>query len=80
MSGTAESQVEQAHFHANPERAAELAEIGPPFSCEGWAAHVWPKLRIIAFGCSGSFATVLPKARELCPFPIVALFLRCTFR
>ncbi|KAF8836515.1 hypothetical protein BDN67DRAFT_974055, partial [Paxillus ammoniavirescens] len=53
----------QVHFHANPERAAELREIGSPFSCAGWAARVWPKLRILVAIGSGSVATVLPKVR-----------------
>ncbi|KAF8836524.1 hypothetical protein BDN67DRAFT_974069 [Paxillus ammoniavirescens] len=55
----------QVHLHANPERAAELREIGPPFSCVGWAARVWPKLRMLITICSGPFATVLPKVRSI---------------
>ncbi|KAF8839245.1 hypothetical protein BDN67DRAFT_970390 [Paxillus ammoniavirescens] len=53
----------EVHLHANPERAAELREIGPPLSCAGWAARVWPKLRILVVTCSGPFAFVLPKVR-----------------
>ncbi|KAF8836521.1 hypothetical protein BDN67DRAFT_1014635 [Paxillus ammoniavirescens] len=55
----------QVHLHANPERAAELCEIGPPFSCVGWAARVWPKLRMLMTISSGPFATVLPKVRSV---------------
>ncbi|KIJ04582.1 hypothetical protein PAXINDRAFT_94548, partial [Paxillus involutus ATCC 200175] len=55
----------QVHFHANPERAAELREIGSPFSCAGWAARVWPKLRMLIANSSGSAATVLPKVRSI---------------
>ena len=55
--------TEQVSFHANPDRAAELCDIGPPFSCEGWAARVWPKLKRINFGCSGPFASVLAQVR-----------------
>ncbi|KIK80810.1 hypothetical protein PAXRUDRAFT_833328 [Paxillus rubicundulus Ve08.2h10] len=62
----------QVHLHANPERAAELREIGPPFSCAGWAARVWPKLtRFIAIS-SGPFATVLPQVRSILG-PTIAL-------
>ena len=71
---------EQVNFHANPDREAELCKIGPPSLCEGWAARVWPKLKKISCGCSGPFATVLPKARTLCPLPIVALIVKYTFR
>ncbi|KAF8836519.1 hypothetical protein BDN67DRAFT_911028 [Paxillus ammoniavirescens] len=55
----------QVHLHANPERAAELREIGPPFSCVGWAARVWPRLRMLATISSGPFATALPKVRSI---------------
>ncbi|KIJ13242.1 hypothetical protein PAXINDRAFT_14001 [Paxillus involutus ATCC 200175] len=55
----------QVHFHANPERAAELREIGSPFSCVGWAARIWPKLRLLVAISSGPFATVLPKVRSI---------------
>ncbi|KIK81405.1 hypothetical protein PAXRUDRAFT_27885 [Paxillus rubicundulus Ve08.2h10] len=53
----------QVHLHANPERATELHEIGSPSSCAGWAARVWPKLRVLVATCSGPFAFVLPKVR-----------------
>ncbi|KAF8550614.1 hypothetical protein OG21DRAFT_1419421 [Imleria badia] len=53
--------IDHTHFHPNPERAAELLEIGPPFSFEGWFAHVWPKVNELLTICSGTFATVLPK-------------------
>ncbi|KIJ05550.1 hypothetical protein PAXINDRAFT_141226 [Paxillus involutus ATCC 200175] len=55
----------QVHLHANPERASELREIGSPFSCVGWAARVWPKLRMLATTGSGPFATALPKVRSI---------------
>ncbi|KIJ13247.1 hypothetical protein PAXINDRAFT_170699 [Paxillus involutus ATCC 200175] len=55
----------QVHFHPNPERAAELREIGSPFSCVGWAARVWPKLRMLVTISSGPFATALPKVRSI---------------
>ncbi|KIJ13253.1 hypothetical protein PAXINDRAFT_29270, partial [Paxillus involutus ATCC 200175] len=54
----------QVHLHANPERAAELRDIGSPFSCAGWAARVWPKLRMLVAIGSGSFATVLQKVAK----------------
>ncbi|KIJ13239.1 hypothetical protein PAXINDRAFT_13998 [Paxillus involutus ATCC 200175] len=55
----------QVHLHADPERAAELREIGSPFSCAGWAVRVWPKLRSLKAVSSGPFATVLPKVRSV---------------
>ncbi|KIJ13240.1 hypothetical protein PAXINDRAFT_170690, partial [Paxillus involutus ATCC 200175] len=55
----------QVHLHADPERAAELREIGSPFSCVGWAARVWPKLRSLTAISSGPFSTVLPKVRSV---------------
>ncbi|KIK75756.1 hypothetical protein PAXRUDRAFT_29048 [Paxillus rubicundulus Ve08.2h10] len=55
----------QIHLHANPERATELREIGPPLSCAGWAARVWPKLRMLVATCSGPFAFLLPKVRSI---------------
>ncbi|KIJ06281.1 hypothetical protein PAXINDRAFT_140712 [Paxillus involutus ATCC 200175] len=55
----------QVHLHANPERASELREIGSPFSCVGWAARVWPKLRMLVTISSGPFATALPKVRSI---------------
>ena len=67
--------IEQVNFHADPDRAAELSEIGPPSSCKGWAARVWPKLKSITFASSGSFASVLPKARKFCSSPVVALII-----
>ncbi|KIJ13245.1 hypothetical protein PAXINDRAFT_100830 [Paxillus involutus ATCC 200175] len=53
----------QVQLHANPGRATELREIGSPFSCAGWAARVWPKMRMLVATCSGPFAFVLPKVR-----------------
>ncbi|KIK75481.1 hypothetical protein PAXRUDRAFT_18969 [Paxillus rubicundulus Ve08.2h10] len=55
----------QVHLHANPGRAAELREIGPPFSCAGWAARVWPKMRMLLAVGSGPYAFVLPKVRSV---------------
>ncbi|KIJ05378.1 hypothetical protein PAXINDRAFT_21352 [Paxillus involutus ATCC 200175] len=55
----------QVHFRANPGRATELREIGSPFSCAGWAARVWPKMRMLIAICSGPFAFVLPKVRSV---------------
>ncbi|KIJ08716.1 hypothetical protein PAXINDRAFT_88469 [Paxillus involutus ATCC 200175] len=54
---------EQGHLHANPRRAAELREIGSPFSCAGWVARVWPKMRMLVAVSSGPYAFVLPKVR-----------------
>ncbi|KAN0091561.1 GH3 auxin-responsive promoter domain containing protein [Tylopilus felleus] len=57
--------IDHVHFHPNPERAAELGEIGPPssLSSEGWFSRVWPKTTLLWTVCSGPFATVLPKVR-----------------
>ncbi|KAF8833580.1 hypothetical protein BDN67DRAFT_976529 [Paxillus ammoniavirescens] len=55
----------QVHLHADPERAAELREIGSPFCCVGWAVRVWPKLRSLSAVGSGPFATALPKVRSV---------------
>ncbi|KAH0828161.1 GH3 auxin-responsive promoter [Lanmaoa asiatica] len=57
--------VTQALFHADPERAAELLEIGPPFSVEGWVTRVWPNVKYTSTVCSGQFATVVPKLRSI---------------
>ncbi|KIJ13248.1 hypothetical protein PAXINDRAFT_100832 [Paxillus involutus ATCC 200175] len=51
----------QVHLHANPGRATELREIGSPFSCAGWVARVWPKMRMLVAVSSGPYAFVLPK-------------------
>ncbi|KAI5993123.1 GH3 auxin-responsive promoter, partial [Pisolithus marmoratus] len=55
----------QANFQANPQRAEELQNIGPPLSCPGWAQRVWPNLKTLVCICSGTFATVMPKARSV---------------
>ncbi|KAF8836527.1 hypothetical protein BDN67DRAFT_1014640 [Paxillus ammoniavirescens] len=55
----------QVHLHANPGRATELREIGSPFSCAGWAARVWPKMRMLVAVGSGPYAFVLPKVRSV---------------
>ncbi|KAG9312152.1 GH3 auxin-responsive promoter [Chiua virens] len=64
--------IDHAHFIADPERAAELLDIGPPFSREGWFALVWPKTSVVAMVCSGTFVTGLPKVRSILG-PTVAL-------
>ncbi|KAF9234047.1 GH3 auxin-responsive promoter [Melanogaster broomeanus] len=63
----------QVHWHADPERATELREIGSPFSCVGWAARVWPKLRIVMAISSGTFSTALPKVRSVLG-PTIAIY------
>ncbi|KIJ59269.1 hypothetical protein HYDPIDRAFT_33339 [Hydnomerulius pinastri MD-312] len=55
----------EPQLRANPERADELREIGPPSSCDGWAARVWPDFEMILTICSGGFATALPKVRSI---------------
>jgi len=55
----------QGHLHPNPERAAELLEIGPPFSLEGWASRVWPNVRELRTVCTGPWAMMLPKIRSV---------------
>ncbi|KAI6038809.1 GH3 auxin-responsive promoter [Pisolithus marmoratus] len=55
----------QVNFRANPRRAEELRNIGPPLTCPGWAQRIWPNLKILVSICSGTFATVLPKARSV---------------
>ncbi|KAI9568804.1 GH3 auxin-responsive promoter [Boletus coccyginus] len=55
--------IDHARFLADPARAAELVNIGPPISSEGWMARVWPNARVLMTVCSGPFATVLPKVK-----------------
>ncbi|KAI6119507.1 GH3 auxin-responsive promoter [Pisolithus thermaeus] len=55
----------QANFRANPQRAEELRNIGPPLNCPGWAQRVWPNLKTVVCICSGMFATLIPKARSV---------------
>ncbi|KAF8141160.1 GH3 auxin-responsive promoter [Boletus edulis] len=55
----------QARFTADPTRAAELLDIGPPFSCKGWFTRVWPSARVLMTVCSGPFASVVPKVRSI---------------
>ncbi|KAI5990146.1 GH3 auxin-responsive promoter [Pisolithus albus] len=38
----------QANFRANPQRAEELQNIGPPLDRPGWAQRVWPNLKTVA--------------------------------
>ncbi|OAX33279.1 hypothetical protein K503DRAFT_804497 [Rhizopogon vinicolor AM-OR11-026] len=49
------------HFTANPTRAAELREIGPPGEAEGWAVRVWPALTKFIGITGGVAAVVVPK-------------------
>ncbi|KAG9312153.1 GH3 auxin-responsive promoter [Chiua virens] len=55
----------QTHLVADPERAAELLGIGPPFSREGWFTSVWPNANLLTTICSGTFSTVVPKLRSI---------------
>ncbi|KIN97892.1 hypothetical protein M404DRAFT_1005747, partial [Pisolithus tinctorius Marx 270] len=55
----------QLNMHADPQRADELQDIGPPLSSPGWAQRVWPNLKVLSGICSGTFATVLPQARSV---------------
>ncbi|KAI6011785.1 GH3 auxin-responsive promoter [Pisolithus marmoratus] len=55
----------QANFRADPQRAEELENIGPPLTCPGWAQRIWPNLKTLVCICSGTFAAVLPKARSV---------------
>ncbi|KAI6124343.1 GH3 auxin-responsive promoter [Pisolithus thermaeus] len=55
----------QVNFRANPRRAQELQNIGPPLICSAWAQRVWPNLKTLICICSGTFATVMPKARSV---------------
>ncbi|KAI6115647.1 GH3 auxin-responsive promoter [Pisolithus croceorrhizus] len=55
----------QANLRANPRRAEELQNIGPPLNCPGWAQRVWPNLKTVVCICSGMFATLIPKARSV---------------
>ena len=48
-------------MHADPQRAEELRNIGPPFSCHAWATRVWPNLNTLVAVCSGTFSTAIPK-------------------
>ncbi|KAF8547319.1 hypothetical protein OG21DRAFT_1607449 [Imleria badia] len=55
----------QKWFFSDPERAAELLDIGPPSSREGWFTRVWPSASMLSTVCSGQFATILPKVRSI---------------
>ncbi|KAI5989951.1 GH3 auxin-responsive promoter [Pisolithus albus] len=55
----------EVNFRANPQRAEELQSIGPPLTCNAWAKRVWPNLETLVCICSGTFATVMPKARSI---------------
>ncbi|OJA09215.1 hypothetical protein AZE42_00668 [Rhizopogon vesiculosus] len=53
------------HFTANPTRAAELREIGPPGEAEGWAVRVWPALTKFIGITGGIAAVVVPKVCQM---------------
>ncbi|KAI6151130.1 GH3 auxin-responsive promoter [Pisolithus tinctorius] len=55
----------QLNMGANPQRADELQNIGPPLSYPGWAQQVWPNLKLLTGVCSGTFAASLPQARSI---------------
>ncbi|KAI6151241.1 GH3 auxin-responsive promoter [Pisolithus tinctorius] len=55
----------QLNMHADPQRADELQDIGPPLSSPGWAQRVWPNLKVLSGVCSGTFARALPQARSI---------------
>ncbi|KAI6038445.1 GH3 auxin-responsive promoter [Pisolithus marmoratus] len=55
----------QINMRADPRRADELQNIGPPLSYPGWAQRVWPSLKLLKGICSGTFAGVLPQARSV---------------
>ncbi|KAI6138967.1 GH3 auxin-responsive promoter-domain-containing protein [Pisolithus tinctorius] len=55
----------QIHLRANPQRADELQNIGPPLSYSRWAQRVWPNLKLLKGICSGTFAAALPQARSV---------------
>ncbi|KAI5992049.1 GH3 auxin-responsive promoter [Pisolithus marmoratus] len=55
----------QANFQANPQRAEELQNIGPPLTCPAWAQQVWPNIKSLVCVCSGMFAILIPKARSV---------------
>ncbi|KAI6138933.1 GH3 auxin-responsive promoter [Pisolithus tinctorius] len=55
----------QLNMGADPQRADELQNIGPPLSYPGWAQQVWPNLKLLTGVCSGTFAASLPQARSI---------------
>ncbi|KAI6038424.1 GH3 auxin-responsive promoter [Pisolithus marmoratus] len=55
----------QLNMHADPQRADELQQIGPPLSFPGWAQRVWPSLKLLTGICSGAFAAQLPQIRSV---------------
>ena len=57
-------------MRADPKRAEELRNIGPPLSCPGWAQRVWPTLNTLVSICSGTFATAIPKVRNVGHFSL----------
>ncbi|KAJ8588010.1 hypothetical protein M405DRAFT_874477 [Rhizopogon salebrosus TDB-379] len=54
----------ERHLCADPVRAAELRDIGPPSNTIGWAKCVWPNLKIAFSTGSGSFSSVVPKVKH----------------
>ncbi|KAG2138537.1 GH3 auxin-responsive promoter [Suillus clintonianus] len=65
----------EKHFTANPLRAAELREIGPP-SIQGWAVRVWPDLKTFIGITGGSAAASVPKVTHVLG-PSVAMQAPC---
>ncbi|KAI6038426.1 GH3 auxin-responsive promoter [Pisolithus marmoratus] len=63
----------QLNMHADPQRADELQQIGPPLSFPGWAQRVWPSLKLFTGICSGAFAAQLPQIRSVLG-PNVAIY------
>ncbi|EIW81566.1 hypothetical protein CONPUDRAFT_165674 [Coniophora puteana RWD-64-598 SS2] len=56
-------------FSANPDRAKELRNLGPPSqTAEGWATKAWPRFELLIAITTGTFGRVLPKARAFIPF------------
>ncbi|KAH7884875.1 GH3 auxin-responsive promoter-domain-containing protein [Phlebopus sp. FC_14] len=53
----------ETNLSPNPERAAELRDIGAPSRAEGWAGRAFPKLKKITGVTSGAFAQVIPKVK-----------------
>ncbi|KAG6332157.1 hypothetical protein ID866_6929 [Astraeus odoratus] len=54
----------QVHFHAKPERAAELRAIGKATEEPGWLAKIWPNLKVVNTIASGVFSALVPKIRQ----------------
>ncbi|KAF8551418.1 hypothetical protein OG21DRAFT_1499160 [Imleria badia] len=50
----------ELNISADPERAAELRQLGRPSSRPGWCGHVWPNLHSVTAIAGGSFALSVP--------------------